>query len=968
MNDLTLLLPHILILIAAFVALAFGHPSLNQRLNTTRLSWLLALAPLSAFILLYLRAPEINAGEILVWEWNWLPSLGLKLGLYLDSLSLFFAMIVTFIGVLVIIYTGYYFKEDKKAWRFLTYMLLFMASMLGVVTAGDVLTLFIFWEGTSILSYLLVAYKYYDEEARYGAMRALLLTAGGGIALIAGLLMVAYVAGGTDFATILSSGDTLRSSEIYLVMLALVAFGAFTKSAQWPAHIWLPGAMSAPTPASAYLHSATMVKAGIYLMARMNPALGFTDAWFWLLTIVGGITMLAGAYLGLKQNDLKGLLAYSTISQLGVLMMLIGQDIPEAYKALVVGVLAHAMYKSALFMVAGTVDHETGTRDMRRLGGLHKAMPYTFAIATLAALSMAGLPPMFGFLAKETLLVTAMDPAIPTQIGLLVRVASVVAGALILAQAGLLIWETFLGRVKDESIHAHEAPWGMLLAPAVPAILSLVFSTLPGPKEDATLLAGAAAAAYGGPVKVSTVLFHGLTVELLLSIIAIVTGSVIFYFRHRLRAWQEALLPSLSFEAAYRGYLGLIDKGSYWATRLQYGKLRTYLVIMVSASVLLVLTFSWGNLALLQIPALSAYTWPSLDFAGEIIWLRLVALLLVMLTSALTIFLNRDFAAILALATSGFSMALLFVLEPAPDVALVQVVVDILALVILVLALTRLPRQQRRAAQDLTHRVRKTRQNIFRDAIVALSIGAVVTLITLSALMERPRESLVTPFYAAEAKGVGATDMVSSILVDFRALDTLLEIVVFGVAGMGIYSLLRFAAKKHGDKTEEDMHSLGRTAVNPRLQGIAGLKTSPFVRTPTFVALPISLLLGATHMMYGHDQPGDGFTAGVIISLAVALWFVVFGYEETRRRLPWLKATLFVGSGVLLAIVTGTVTAIMTGSFLGNVIFSQGWGFLPKGFYISSSFLFEVAICLTVFGSAARMLISLGHPEAGTDD
>jgi multicomponent K+:H+ antiporter subunit A len=340
-----------------------------------------------------------------------------------------------------------------------------------------------------------------------------------------------------------------------------------------------------------------------------------------------------------------------------------------------------------------------------------------------------------------------------------------------------------------------------------------------------------------------------------------------------------------------------------------------------------------------------------------------------LLTSALTVILNRDFAAVLALATSGFSMALLFILEPAPDVALVQVVVDILALVILVLALTRLPRQQRRKAQELTHRVRKTRQNAGRDAIVALSIGAVVTLITLSALMDRPRESLVTPYYAAEAKrSVGATDMVSSILVDFRALDTLLEIVVFGVAGMGIYSLLRFAAKKHGDKTEEDLHPLGKIAVNLRLQGIAGLKTSPFVRAPTFVALPISLLLGATHMMYGHDQPGDGFTAGVIISLAVALWFVVFGYEETRRRLPWLKATLFVGSGVLLAIVTGTVTAFITGNFLGNVMFSQGWAFLPDGFYISSSFLFEVAICLTVFGSAARMLISLGHPEVVSGD
>jgi NADH:ubiquinone oxidoreductase subunit 5 (subunit L)/multisubunit Na+/H+ antiporter MnhA subunit/multisubunit Na+/H+ antiporter MnhB subunit len=961
MNDLTLILPHLVIFIAALVALAHRHPTFNQRVTMTQLSWLLALAPLSAFILLYLREPQINAGEVLVWQWNWLPSLGLTLGFYIDSLSLFFAMIVTFIGTLIVLYTGYYFKGDQKAWRFHVYMLLFMVSMLGVVTAGDVLTLFIFWEGTSILSYLLVAYKYYDEEARRGAFRALLLTGGGGIALIAGLLMVAYVAGASDFPTILRSGDALRASELYLVMLGLVAFGAFTKSAQWPAHIWLPGAMSAPTPASAFLHSATMVKAGIYLMARMNPALGFTDAWFWLLTIVGGITMVVGAYLGLKQNDLKGLLAYSTISQLGVLMMLIGQEIPEAYKALVVGILAHAMYKSALFLVAGTIDHETGTRDMRRLGGLHTAMPYSFAIATLAALSMAGLPPMFGFLAKETLLITTLQPSIPALVAPIVRVASVAAGALMLAQAAFLIWETFLGKAKDPKIHGHEAPWGMLLAPAVPAVLSLVFSILPGPKEDATLLAGAAAAAFGDKVKVSTVLFHGLTVELMLSIIAISLGFILFYFRHPVRAWQKALLPSLSFEAAYRGYLALIDKGSYYATRLQHGKLRAYLLIMVASSVLLVTVFSWENRALITLPAVS---WPDLDFTGEILGLRLFSLLLIVVTSSMTILLVRDFDAILALSVSGFSVALLFVLEQAPDVALVQVVVDILALVILVLALTRLPRQQRRKAQELSVMVRQNRQNLLRDALVAVAIGAVVTIITLSALLDRPRESLLTPFYTSQAAdAVGASDIVSAILVDFRALDTLLEIVVFGVAGMGIYSLLRFAAQKHGDRTDEEKKTNVTSVSNLRLRGIAGLRASPFVRVPTFVSLPISMLLGATHMMYGHERPGDGFTAGVIISLAVALWFVVFGYEETRRRLPWLRATVFIGAGVMLAIITGSVAAFMEGSFLAHVEFFKGSVLLPRGLHISSSFLFEVAICLTVLGSAARMLISLGHPE-----
>ena len=416
MSDPTLILPLAAIFAAALLAALFGLPALKPRLTITQLSWLLALAPLAAFVMLVSRVPALNQGVIFTWQVDWLPSVGLALGLYFDSLSALFALLVTLIGALIIIYTGYYFKGERSAWRFLTYLLLFMGAMLGLVLAGDVLTLFIFWEGTSITSFLLVAYKYKDEAARRSALKALFITGGGGIALLAGLLFVAYVAGGTDYGTILSRGDLLRNNQFYWAMLALVAFGAFTKSAQFPAHIWLPDAMSAPTPASAYLHSATMVKAGIYLLARLNPALGFTESWFWLLTLVGMITMLVGAYLGLKQNDLKALLAYSTISQLGILIMLIGQEDGAGYKALVIGILAHALYKSALFLVVGIVDHETGSRDLRRLGGLRRSMPYTFALAALAGLSMAGLPPLFGFLAKETLLATALHPTIPPSI------------------------------------------------------------------------------------------------------------------------------------------------------------------------------------------------------------------------------------------------------------------------------------------------------------------------------------------------------------------------------------------------------------------------------------------------------------------------------------------------------------------------------------------------------------------------
>ena len=950
MGDQFLIYPILILAISVPIAALFGHPAIKGKVGITKQAWLLALFPLIAFVICLIPIPALNDGEVFIWRVQWLPAFNLELGLYYDSWAALFALLITFIGTLITIYAGQYFKGHDDAWRFLAYLLLFMMSMLGVVMAGDVITLFIFWEGTSITSFLLVAYKYKDKEARYGAFRALFITGGGGIAMLAGLLFVSYVAGSTQFTEILTSGDLLRTSEFYLAMLILVSFGAFTKSAQFPAHIWLPGAMSAPTPASAFLHSATMVKAGIYLMARLNPALGFTDEWFFLLTIVGMTTMLCGGYLGLKQNDLKALLAYSTIAQLGVLIMLIGQEDAASYKALVIGIVAHAFYKSALFMVAGIVDHETGTRDIMRLGGLRKVMPFSFVIALLAALSMAGLPPMFGFLAKETLLAAALHPNLSP----FMTAVAVITGALMLAQAAIYALDTFTGKPRDPAIHAHEAPKTMLLSPAIPAILSLIIAFFPGPKEEAVFLAGAAQAAFGAKVKVSLALFHGLNVPLLLSIIAISLGIVIYYFRWPIREWQTNFGAAISFNKLYVWTLAGIDKAAYAATRVQQGKLRTYLVVMILAVVVLVVAFMGiPNANLVDL------TWPNFSFRGEVRILRLFSLIVVVGAAAATVWLRRDFTAILAIGAMGLAVAVLFILEPAPDVALVQIVVDILSLVILVLAITKIPRTQRAKAQGLTESLSDSRGVQIRDAAVSIAIGFLVMLLTLVALESRPRESEVAEYFAQNAKILtGATDIVGAVVVDFRALDTLLEITVFSLAGLGIYTLLYHAAKKHGEVSEVDepvVHKVMRT------MGIGGNKTSPFIRVPTYVLLPISLVFAMTHMMYGHDQPGDGFTAGVIIGLAVALWFVVFGYRKTKEMLPWLRPSWLISIGVMLAIVNGLIAIGYAGSFLGNVDYSKLVNLpLPKGFHISTSFILEISICLAVLGSVIHMLSSLG--------
>jgi multicomponent K+:H+ antiporter subunit A len=496
----------------------------------------------------------------------------------------------------------------------------------------------------------------------------------------------------------------------------------------------------------------------------------------------------------------------------------------------------------------------------------------------------------------------------------------------------------------------------MWLAPAIPATLSIILVILPGPKEEAALLSGAAQAAYGDAVKVSFVLFHGLTVELLLSMVAISLGTLLFVFRDQVRAWQARRLPNLSLNAAYRRLLNGVDRSATWATRLQQGKLRIYLMTMITATIVLV-----GGLAITQAPPMMQQ-FGKLDFRpnSSLPLLQLLALVVIVGAAAATVVLKRDFSAILALGALGLAVALLYVLEPAPDVALVQIVVDILSLVILVLALIRLPRSQRRKAQDLTSDGGNEGRSLIWAGLIAAGLGLLVAAITLFALQNRPRESLVSPYYADTAKaGTGATDIVGAIVVDFRAMDTLIEIVVFSLAGLGIYTLLFHAARKHGDQPPaEDAQERPQFAT----LGIGGPRASPFIRIAAFVALPLSMMLAATHIMYGHDQPGDGFTAGVIVSLSVGLWYVVFGYEETRKRLPWLKASNFIGAGILLAIFTGIAAAFFSGSILGNVDFTAGWTFLPRGFHISTSFLIEIAIFLAVLGSATHMLNALGHP------
>jgi multicomponent K+:H+ antiporter subunit A len=510
----------------------------------------------------------------------------------------------------------------------------------------------------------------------------------------------------------------------------------------------------------------------------------------------------------------------------------------------------------------------------------------------------------------------------------------------------------------------------MLLAPAIPAVLSLLLGVLPEPEPVAKLLALAAADIFGSPVKVSLALWNGINVPLFLSAVAIGVGCLVFYYRKEFRTVQQTIASQYSWNRVYEWVIASIDRAGNAATQLQVGKLRVYLGIMIVGMLALISLFIFMMpIRLADILDKNFISLSNLAIQPDLlIILRVFTLLLILSAALATILLRRDIYAIVASGVTGLSVSILFVLEPAPDVALVQIVVDILAVVILVLALSRIPRSQRIKASEFTFL--QSRPGLIRDLVVSILAGAVVTILTFGALTSRPRTSQVTPYYEAVAKPLtGAKDIIGAIIVDFRATDTLIEILVFSLAGLGIYTLLHYAARTHGDHGSQIDETPYRQDPTIRTYGIGGPRTSSFIHALAYIAFPIALTVAITHILFGHDQPGDGFTAGVIFSLSIGFWYIVFGYEQTRQRLSWLKPGLLVGCGILLVIFTASTAFILSGDFLAPINFGDMLNLpLPEGIYFNSGLLFELAIFLVVTGSVTYMLNSLGHPGQATLD
>ncbi len=730
--------------------------------------WLFALLPLALTVYFLSFAPAIADGDEIIHTLNWVPSLDVTLSFHLDGLSWVFALIVSGIGFFIFVYAGAYFGDDPLVGRFYAYILIFMASMLGLVLADNLLAVFIFWELTSFSSYLLIGFKHEDEAARKAALQALLVTGGGGLALMAGLILLG-LAGGTFEISALVAADPLTGHANYVPIVLLVMLGAFTKSAQVPFHFWLPGAMTAPSPVSAYLHSATMVKAGIYLLARFSPVLGGSDLWHYALTAVGGVTMLVGAYLSLRHTDLKRILAYSTVSGLGTLVFLLGMKTPLAVQAAMVFLIVHSLYKGALFLIAGIIEHETGTRDVSALGGLGRKMPVVAVATALAALSMAGIPPFFGFVGKELLYETALEAL---DAPLLLTALAVLSNVILVAVALLVFIRPFTGRLVETPKHPHPVPLGMWLGPAALGVGSLAAGLLVGPVGD-TFIAPAVSAITEMAAEVHLGLWHGVNTMLILSVVTVLAGIAVFRYRHLYRRLADRLDPGAGWGPAhwYARGLDLMLAFARWQTRmLQHGYLRLYLMtinLMVVVLVALTLVTHWNGVELPRFGEIQVFE------------LALVALITVAMLYVMRA--RSRLAAVVSLGVVGYGIALIFMLYGAPDLAMTQFSIETLTVILMVLILYRLPPFARFSPP------REAR----RDAVVAASVGVLITVLMLLALSGEP-QSVLTPFFAEHSyTGAQGRNIVNVILVDFRGLDTLGEITVLTVAAFGVVALLK---------------------------------------------------------------------------------------------------------------------------------------------------------------------------------
>ena len=757
--------------IFAILAAAVIAPFIVNRLGAAA-GWIVGALPATLFVSFAAKIPAVRNGELATESRPWVEPIGVDFAFRLDGLSLLFALLILGIGTFIAIYAGSYLHGHRRIGRFYGFFLLFMAAMLGLVLADDIFVLFVFWELTSFSSYLLIGFEHDQEDNRAAARKALIVTGAGGLALLGGIILLTSVTGTSRLSELLVLGDSVRGNDLYGWILGLVLLGAFTKSAQVPFHFWLPAAMAGPTPVSAYLHSATMVKAGVFLLARLSPLLGGTEAWMYSLIAAGGATMLFSAWACFAVTDLKQILAYTTTMALGLFVLMLGVGDGASVEACGFYLVVHALYKAGLFMAAGGIDHETGTRELSRLSGLRRAMPWTATGVALATASMAGLPPFIGFVGKEATYEAALHSE---TIGLIVLALMMLANVALIATALTLFVDPFLGRPSDLPKPPHEAPLALWVGPVLLGITGLALGPLTPWLAHAII--GPMTTAVFGPHESHAALWHGLTPTLGLSAVTVALGFGVFVLRTPARTCTPVRALAHSFVRApgeiFEGTLLVMHRGAERITgAIHSGRLQRYLQI------------SLGVLGLAAGLAFTQRVDLDVDFktlADVHIYEWLLVVLLIASSYAAAVA-HTPLRAVLALGISGYCVALIYLLFGAPDLGMTQFSVETLTVILVALVLVHLPPSQL-----------KVQGTAKRTTALVLSglVGVVMAGLTL-AILSVPLNPEIAGFYADKSYvAAHGHNVVNVILVDFRGFDTWGEITVLTVAGIGVYSLLR---------------------------------------------------------------------------------------------------------------------------------------------------------------------------------
>jgi multicomponent K+:H+ antiporter subunit A len=919
-------------------------------------AWLAGIVAVTCAVMVANFYPEVSSGEVIRSEVPWLPQFGLDLYFRMDGYAWMFAMLVTFMGALVVLYARYYMSPADPVPRFFSFLLAFMGAMVGVVLSGNLIQLVIFWELTSLTSFMLIAYWYHLSEARHGARTALTVTAMGGLSLLGGVLLLGEVAGGYDLDQVLAAGDVIRAHPWYPAILILVLLGALTKSAQFPFHFWLPHAMSAPTPVSAYLHSATMVKAGVFLLARLWPSLSGTDLWFWIVSLAGLLTLLLGAFSAIFQRDMKGVLAYSTISHLGLITLLLGMNSQLALVAAVFHMMNHATFKASLFMAAGIVDHGTGTRDLQRLSGLAHAMPITATLATVAAAAMAGVPLLNGFLSKEMFFAETVfagqSPAI--RIGL--PAIATLAGVFSVAYSLRLIHQVFFGpQATDLPRVPHEPTRGMLLPSALLVLACLLVGILPS-RTVGPILATAAGSILGDEMPTySLAVWHGFTLPLLMSVLALIGGFALYALLYKRWRRAHSRTPIISRFDGRRTFdvaiIRLIRLAGFVQRLISSRRLQPQLLLIVgiAAGVALLGAYaddvSWGTLAVSPIDPTFALLWIvgaacALGAAFQAKYHRLAALIMV--------------------GGTGLITCLTFAWFSAPDLALTQITVEVVTVVLILLGLRWLPR--RIEMDDPRRRTLRARARRVRDFFIAFAIGGGMASLVF-AVLTRPRMLDLSSFFVEHSlPQAGGGNVVNVILVDFRAFDTFGEITVVGIVALTVYALLRRfrpAVESVGvpRAQREDLERRSQLAVDPNEVLPSGFMMVPAVLVR--LLLPMAGLVSLFFLLRGHNLPGGGFIGGLVLATAVIVQYMVGGalWVEARTR---LQPLYWIATGLLAAGTAGVAAWFASRTFLTSLSVDVHLPLIGD-VHLSSTLWFDIGVYMLVVGATVLMLVALAH-------